>query len=149
MTEFSAAVSIAGNVWTCPFCPLACDHLGVGCGSGVEPLTLQDGACARASRSLGQFTGAPPEASAQVDARRCDLSTAVVVVAARLLAASCQSLFAGLGTDVAGARARYPLACATGAICDAAAGQAPMHGLRALQDCGQFTTTLAERSHAR
>jgi formylmethanofuran dehydrogenase subunit B len=45
---------------------------------------------------------------------------------------------------VAGARALYPLACATGAICDAAAGEALMHGLRALQDRGQFTTTLAE-----
>jgi formylmethanofuran dehydrogenase subunit B len=41
-------------------------------------------------------------------------------------------------------RALYPLACATGAICDAAPGEALMHGLRALQDRGQFTATLAE-----
>lgn len=143
MTETSAAASVAGNVWTCPFCPLACDHLGVGCGSGAETLVLQGGACARASRALAQFTGAPPDVSAQVDARPCDLNTAVAT-AARLLAASRQPLFAGLGTDVAGARALYPLACATGAICDAVAGEALMHGLRALQDRGQFTTTLAE-----
>ena len=45
---------------------------------------------------------------------------------------------------MAGARALYPLACATGAICDAGAGPALMHGLRALQDRGQFTTTFAE-----
>jgi formylmethanofuran dehydrogenase subunit B len=36
------------------------------------------------------------------------------------------------------------LACETGAICDPAQGQAMMHGLRALQDRGGFTTTLAE-----
>lgn len=143
MTELSAAASVAASVWTCPFCPLACDHLGVGCGSGAEPLVLQGGTCARASRALAQFTGVPLEASAQVDGQPCDLSTAITA-AARLLAASRQALFGGLGTDVAGARALYPLACATGAICDAGAGEALMHGLRALQDRGQFTTTLAE-----
>ncbi len=67
-----------------------------------------------------------------------------IAAAARLLGASHQPLFAGLGTDVAGARALYPLACATGAICDSAGGNALMQGLRALQDRGQFTTTLAE-----
>ena len=143
MTELSAAATVAGKAWTCPFCPLACDHLGVGCGIGAEPLALQGGACARASRALAQFASGPPEASAQVDGQPCELSTAVTA-AARLLAASRQALFAGLGTDVAGARALYPLACATGASCDAAAGEALIHGLRALQDRGQFTTTLAE-----
>ena len=53
-------------------------------------------------------------------------------------------MFGGLGTDVAGARALYRLACATGAICDPAGGAALMHGVRALQDRGSFTTTLAE-----
>ena len=53
-------------------------------------------------------------------------------------------MFGGLGTDVAGARALYRLACETGAICDAAAGRALMHGLRTLQDRGSFFTTLAE-----
>ena len=67
-----------------------------------------------------------------------------MAAAARLLGASRQPLFGGLGTDVAGARALYPLACATGAICDAGAGEALMQGLRALQDRGEFTTTLAE-----
>jgi formylmethanofuran dehydrogenase subunit B len=36
------------------------------------------------------------------------------------------------------------LACTTGAICDPAGGPALMHGLRALQDRGGFSTTLAE-----
>ncbi len=67
-----------------------------------------------------------------------------VAAAARLLRASHQPLFGGLGTDVAGARALYRLACTTGAICDAAQGRALTQSLRALQDRGAFTTTLAE-----
>ena len=43
-----------------------------------------------------------------------------------------------------GARALYRLAERSGAICDHADGAAMMHGLRALQDRGQYTTTLAE-----
>ena len=143
MTETSAAASAAGSTWTCPFCPLACDHLGVGFGDAARPLVLRGGDCARASRALAQFGAAPSNAAAQVDGQPCDVATAVAT-AARLLDASRQPLFGGLGTDVAGARALYPLACATGAICDAGAGEALMHGLRALQDRGQFTTTLAE-----
>jgi formylmethanofuran dehydrogenase subunit B len=81
--------------------------------------------------------------SPTIDGRSATLDQAIAAAAQRL-AASRQPLFAGLGTDVAGARALYPLACASGAICDAAGGDALMHTLRALQDRGQFTTTLAE-----
>ncbi len=170
--------------WTCPFCPLACDHLGVSAGlylnprprsttsapmapqgplrdpwgeqlsserpcdscSTHEPPTLNSGNCERASLALRHFAVEPPGAPgavARCNGQPCELPTGIAA-AARLLAGSRQPLFAGLGTDVAGARALYPLACATGAICDAAGGDALMHGLRALQDRGQFTTTLAE-----
>ncbi|MBX3605272.1 MAG: formylmethanofuran dehydrogenase [Piscinibacter sp.] len=133
MTPFAA--------WTCPFCPLACDHLGVRAGERtLEP----DGAdCLRARRSLAWFDSVPAPVAPEVDGRPASLEDAIAA-AARVLAASAQPLFAGLGTDVAGARALYPLACATGAIADAAGGSALMQGLRALQDRGQFTTTLAE-----
>jgi formylmethanofuran dehydrogenase subunit B len=67
-----------------------------------------------------------------------------VAEAARRLATWRQPLFGGLGTDIAGARALYRLAARTGAICDHADGRAMMHGLRAQQDRGQFTATLAE-----
>lgn len=143
MSEYSIAPFAAGSAWTCPFCALACDHLGVAAGVGSAPLTLHGGECRRAGGALAQFTAGPSEAGPQVDDRPCDLAEAAAA-AARLLGASRQPLFGGLGTDVAGARALYPLACATGAICDAGAGEALMQSLRALQDRGEFTTTFAE-----
>lgn len=131
-------------VWTCPFCPLACDHLGVRPGAlTLEPDGDAQGDCPRLRRGLAQFPAVPAAATPEIDGRPATLTEAADA-AARVLAASAQPLFAGLGTDVAGARALYPLACATGAIADAAGGAALMQGLRALQDRGQFTTTLAE-----
>ena len=60
------------------------------------------------------------------------------------LAASRQPLLGGMGVDVAGARSLYRLAHRQGAIADAAAGDALTQALRAQQDRGGFTTTLAE-----
>jgi formylmethanofuran dehydrogenase subunit B len=129
-------------VWTCPFCPLACDHLGVRVEAVGAPLALSGGECARAQRALAAFDGTGPAATvARIDGRDASLDGAIDA-AARLLAASRQPLFAGLATDVAGVRALYPLACATGAICD---GDAALWAtLRTLQDRGQVTATLAE-----
>lgn len=129
--------------WTCPFCPLACDHATVRVAGAEAPLELQGASCERATRSLAGFRGAAAAAQPEIDGRPASLDAALDA-AVQHLAASRQPLFAGLGTDVAGVRALYPLACATGAICDAAPGDALMHGLRALQDRGQFTATLAE-----
>jgi formylmethanofuran dehydrogenase subunit B len=141
MTSASADPPVGASAWTCPFCPLACDHLFVA--AQGQTLALRGGECVRASRALAQFAAAPARVDAEIDGRPCDLDAAATA-AARLLGASRQPLFGGLGTDVAGARALYPLACATGAICDSGAGDALMAGLRALQDRGQFTTTLTE-----
>jgi formylmethanofuran dehydrogenase subunit B len=127
--------------WTCPFCPLACDHVGVGIGG--ETLTLEGSDCPRARAALSQFEARAPAPTASIDGRPCDVDAALAAASA-LLAASRQPLFGGLGTDVAGSRALYPLACASGAICEPAGGEALMRGLGALQDRGQYTTTLAE-----
>lgn len=124
--------------WTCPFCPLRCDHLGVRTADGR--LALEGGTCSRA-RSALQALDAPGAALASIDGTPCSLEAALEA-AARVLAGSRQPLFAGMATDVAGARALYPLACAIGGICDGDASALPL--LRALQDRGQFTTTLAE-----
>lgn len=131
------------GAWTCPFCPLACDHVDVRSGRGDEPLQLTGADCPRARTALATFSGTAAAPRVEVDGHAVTIDDAIAAAAQRL-AASRQPLFAGLGTDVAGMRALYPLACATGAICDAAPGEALMHGLRALQDRGQFTTTLAE-----
>jgi formylmethanofuran dehydrogenase subunit B len=136
-------VSTPAEGWVCPFCALACDHLQVHIGQDDEPLALRGGDCPRARSGLQTFASRSADVSPTVDGRSASLDDAVAA-AARHLAASRQPLFAGLGTDVAGARALFPLASACGAICDSAAGEAAMHTLRALQDRGQFTTTLAE-----
>ena len=132
-----------GAGWVCPFCSLACDHLEVQVGADDAPLALRGGDCPRARRGLQTFASRGAALPATVDGQPTPLDAAITA-AAQQLAASRQPLFAGLGADVAGARALYPLACACGAICDGAGSDALMHTLRALQDRGQFTTTLAE-----
>lgn len=144
----STSTPLAGAAWTCPFCPLLCDAFQVEAPSASadapkRPLTLQGSDCPRAARALQRFSDTPSSAMPQMDGIACNIDTAIAA-AARILAASRQPLFGGLGTDVAGARALYPLACATGAISDAAQGDALMHGLRAMQDRGAFTSTFAE-----
>jgi formylmethanofuran dehydrogenase subunit B len=136
-----ALAPVAG--WVCPFCALACDHLQLQVGRDDEPLALRRGDCPRARVSLQSFASRSTPVPPTVDGQVTTLDAALAA-AAQQLAISRQPLFAGLGTDVAGARALYPLASACGAICDGANGAALMHTLRALQDRGQFTTTLAE-----
>jgi len=141
-TVLMSDLSVATRPWTCPFCPLLCDDFGVEAGADGA-LSLVGSACPRAGAALGRFSSPASAATPALQGQLCDLDTAITA-AARLLAASRQPLFGGLGTDVAGARALYALACATGAICDAAQGQPLMQGVRALQDRGGFSTTLAE-----
>jgi formylmethanofuran dehydrogenase subunit B len=127
----------ASPVWTCPYCPLLCDDLHPGAGAGIAAAD-----CAIAHQRLAQVL-APADATPRVHGQPATLDQALAA-AAEVLSASRQPLFAGLGTDVAGARALVPLALATGAICDAAGGAALAQALRAQQDRGGFTATLAE-----
>ena len=128
-------------VWTCPFCPLLCDHFqALPDAHGVPELHGSDCGVARAGLAA---CGVPANASPRVSGQACSLDRAVQA-AARHLTAARQPLMGGLGTDVAGARALYGLARATGAITDPAAGRALAQVLRAQQDRGGYTTTLAE-----
>ncbi|HSV71138.1 MAG TPA: formylmethanofuran dehydrogenase [Methylibium sp.] len=138
----SAPTPAAAAPWTCPFCPLLCDGFALSVRPD-GPLVLQGSDCPRATQALQRFAAPPQSVGPLIDGAPAPLEAALDA-AARVLATSRQPLFAGLGTDVDGARALYPLACATGAISDAANGDALLHTLRALQDRGQFTTTLAE-----
>lgn len=143
MTDSLLATEGSTVRWTCPFCVLLCDDLGVRVGASGAPLELADGECAGARIGLAWFSGVPSAATPLVDGHPVDPAEAVAA-AVRILGASRQPLFGGLGTDVAGARAVYRLACETGAICDPAGGAALMQAVRSLQDRGGFATTLAE-----
>ncbi|WP_457334516.1 formylmethanofuran dehydrogenase [Rhizobacter sp. P5_C2] len=142
MTDTSVPTRAGATRWTCPFCLLLCDTSTVQVDASGA-LTLSGPGCACARRALARFTARPSTASPRVDGQDCSLDQAVAA-AARVLAASRQPLFGGLGTDVSGARSLYRLACKTGAISDAAEGAALMNTLRATQDRGSFFTTLAE-----
>lgn len=130
--------------WTCPFCALLCD--GFALEGGADALVLRGSDCPRARAGLAAHAR-PTVPQAWIDGTAVPAEDAVAE-AARRLARWRQPLFGGLGTDMAGARSLFRLASMTGAICDHADGEAMMKGLRALQDRGQFHTTLAE-VHAR
>jgi formylmethanofuran dehydrogenase subunit B len=145
-TQASPAASPGPLPWTCPFCALHCD--------GFEPqaqggrFSLQGTDCARAQAGLSHFAAQAQAAPALIGGVPAPLEAALAAAAA-LLAQARLPLFGGLVTDIAGSRALYTLANASGAILDHANGEAQMHGLRALQDRGLLTTTLAEvREHA-
>ncbi|HET8747319.1 MAG TPA: formylmethanofuran dehydrogenase [Ramlibacter sp.] len=126
--------------WTCPFCSLLCD--GFALERGPQALVLHGTDCPRARAGLAAHAQREAPA-AWIDGSVATFEEALAE-AARRLAQWRQPLLAGLGTDMAGARALYRLAARTGALYDHADGEALMHGLRALQDRGQWYTTLAE-----
>jgi formylmethanofuran dehydrogenase subunit B len=69
---------------------------------------------------------------------------AAVAAAAKLLAASRQPLIAGLGTDVAGARAALALARQTGAVVDHMDSAALLRDVEAMRTAGLMLTTPGE-----
>lgn len=126
--------------WTCPFCSLLCEGFGVSDGP-VPRLVGSD--CPRSQAGLAAHRRPDTPAQGRIDGTPVPIEQAIAAAAERL-AAWQQPFFGGLGTDVGGARALYRLAARTGAICDHADGDALMHGVRALQDRGQYYTTLGE-----
>jgi formylmethanofuran dehydrogenase subunit B len=129
--------------WTCPFCSLLCEGLAL---SDAGALLGSD--CARALSALTAHSRTTPASGPSIDGVPVTLAAALAAAALRI-AAWRQPLFGGLGTDIAGARVLYRLAARTSAICDHADGATLMHGVRAVQDRGQYITTLAElRSRA-
>jgi formylmethanofuran dehydrogenase subunit B len=80
---------------------------------------------------------------AWIDGAPADLSTAAAA-AARLLDASRQPLIAGLGADVAGARAAIALAQRIGAAIDHMSGDALLRDLDVMREAGVMITTRNE-----
>lgn len=141
MTDLAPPSDALRLAWTCPCCALLCDGLAVQPdGPGWR---LVGGTCQPAQRMLSRFAKNPSGATPRLAGVDCTADEAIAA-ASRLLSTARQPLFGGLGTDVAGARALYRLACRCGAISDPAGGEALMHGVRTQQDRGGFGTTLAE-----
>jgi formylmethanofuran dehydrogenase subunit B len=146
-SPLSAAAPAPGmRDWTCPFCPLLCDD--------ITTIVHADGAldapdveCPRLTQALTWFS-APGASLPAIDDQDTDLESALQR-AADILKSASRPLFGGLATDVAGARALYPLAAGCGAILDHLHGDAMAASTAALQDRGAFFTTLSEvRSRA-
>lgn len=141
MTALPDPVSTAPAPWTCPFCALHCDSLT------LQPQgnswQLQGSGCPRARAALAHCPPQASEATPQVRGQATSLDNALHT-AADWLRASRAPLIGGWATDVAGARSAYRLADRLGAVSDHAHGTALTASLRAQQDRGGFTTTLAE-----
>ncbi len=132
MTTAAAAPLVASPPgWTCPFCALLCE--------GFTSPADAAGQCPRARARIDALGSLASAAPLPVDATEVAIERA-----AERLASWRQPLFAGMATDVAGARALYRLAARTGAVCDHADGDGLMHGLRAVQDRGQYIATIGE-----
>jgi len=146
-----ARVAAITRDWTCPFCPLLCDdlsaHLSADAqGGGTLAVPATD--CPRLAAALSRYSAADARCGSIVDSHET-ATDAALTRAAQLLANARRPLFGGLATDVAGARALYPLAAACGAILDHLHGEALSAATLALQDRGSFFTTLSEvRSRA-
>lgn len=137
-----APTSTQAPAWTCPFCALLCDGFALDA-AGAHPPRLVGSSCTRAMDALAGHAPRPGAAPAWVDGGPASLDAAVQAAAQRLRSWR-QPLFGGMGTDIAGARALYRLAARSGAIADHADGDGLFRGLRALQDRGQYTVTLAD-----
>ena len=130
--DADVGVGVIAEAWVCPFCPLLCHDVRPEVRDGDGWRLAADTPCARADGALAALQ--PPAMAPRADP---------IEAGARLLRAARRPLFAGLGTDVAGARALTRLAAACGAVIDGG-GAGPLRTLRSLQDRGGYSTTLAE-----
>jgi len=138
MTASSSRHTEQSNI-TCPFCGLVCDDLVVITGARLE---VRANGCPIAGAAFARAPK-PDETSARVAGRPVTLAAAATE-AARLLHSARQPLIAGLGTDVAGARAASRLADRCGGVLDHMNATAMMRNVMVLQDSGWITTTLSE-----
>jgi formylmethanofuran dehydrogenase subunit B len=122
----------------CPFCALACDDLAVESEGGA--LRVVRHGC---PISEPLFALPPGDAAPMIGGQAVTLDAALAR-AAELLRATRLPLLGGLGTDVAGIRAAIALAERVGGVLDHRYAGGQMANVRAMQDGGWVTTTLAE-----
>lgn len=124
----------------CPFCGLCCDDLTVQ--SGSNGLSVIANGCERSKHGFAEASAAGLHRP-RIRGTVCSLEAAISR-ATDLLRNARQPLIAGLGTDVAGARAALHLADRCGAIFDHMNSTAMLRNLLAVHDSGWMTTTLTE-----
>lgn len=122
----------------CPFCGILCDDLEIGPTS--DGLKVLKNGCVKSVAGFERKIGTP---SPQIDGRDVSFEAAVTE-AARLVRASRQPIFGGLGTDVAGVRAVMSIAEAAGGVVDHALSEGQYRNFRVLQSSGWVMTTLTE-----
>ena len=122
----------------CPFCGLVCDDLVVAAEDGR--LRVRANGCRISTAAFERASGGEQP---RVAGRGATLAEAAAE-AARLLHGARQPLFAGLGTDVAGARAIVRLAERCGGVVDHMNSAAGLRDALVLQDSGWINTTLTE-----
>lgn len=123
----------------CPFCSLACDDLVVE--AAGPALRLAGPPCPIAEREFAAVPATP--AAPTIEGEPVSLEAAVER-AALILTRARLPLYGGLGTDVAGTREVLALAERTGGVVDHAGSDGLLANIRALQDGGWVTATLAE-----
>lgn len=133
-------VSLSIN-FSCPACGLFCDDVAL---LSTSPISIRNG-CSKSIDFFEQAYSAQPENAAlpTLFGKPTDLNTAIQA-AAKILGASKQPLFAGLGTEVTGMRAVMHLAEKTGATLDHMHSESTVRNTLALQNGGWQNTTLTE-----
>lgn len=124
----------------CPFCGLHCDDLEVEADSAGRRLRVTARGCTIA---IEAFAAAEASGTPRVDGDQASLDDSCAR-AAQIIARSRLPLFAGLATDVAGAKAVMDLAERAGGVVDHAQSDAMFRNFFVLMDKGWMATTLAE-----
>ncbi|MCE9633009.1 MAG: formylmethanofuran dehydrogenase subunit B [Methylophilales bacterium] len=124
---------------TCPACGLLCDDIHLARNHSGKLSVTQNGC----QRSISFFSRAALPSSAKIKGNPVSLDEAVAH-AAKLLSASKQPLFAGLGTDVNGMRSIMRLADNSGAVLDHMNTNGLMRNIQTVQNSGWQVTTLTE-----
>ncbi|TDV19525.1 formylmethanofuran dehydrogenase [Paraburkholderia caballeronis] len=136
-----SAADVSSN-WVCPFCALLCDDVTIRAYADGT-LDAPDARCPKLAHALAGYSGTDAQCSASIDGAPASADDALDRAAQRLARAH-RPLFGGLATDVAGARALYPLAAACGAALDHLHGETLAPAILAQQDRGALFTTLSE-----
>lgn len=135
----SSSVKNSYSDVACPFCGIHCDDLQISrSGSALE---VKNTSCSRAASGFEREL--PQDLSPQIAGESVDLETAIAK-AADIIKKSGTTLFAGLGTDVAGMRNILQTADKVGGVVDHVLSEGSMRNVLALSDRGWITTTLTE-----